>query len=756
MAKIPCTIRRGARYHFRRRLRLPNLIDTFVTVPLQTSDPAAAALRTAKLKARFATLYHNLFALAAFRAMVSGIAREKNLRAFAMMLLSSLLVPVPAFADTTQVKTAPEPAWAIASAPLPVPAEASGPVFVRHQDVIIHLDANGQQQYNSYRFKILNSNALQAGNISLVWNPAAGIPLVHAITVWRGAERIDVLKTTQFEVLRREDQLEVARLDGVLTAVLRVPDLRVGDELEVAYTIPASDPTLGRNDAGALFLGPAPGPGRYRLELSWARGFEPRHKLTPDMAAAVVRRDGAVEFRFDNPPMLTPPKDAPPRYQVQRLVEFSSFDDWAAVSRRFAQLFATAAKLDPRSPVKAEAARIAAANATPLERASAALRLVQQDVRYIYVGLDRGNLTPATADETWQRRYGDCKGKTALLVALLNELGIRAEAVLVNTVEDDGLDQRLPGPRMFDHVFVRAWIEGNALWLDGTLPSVVPPSAAPVFPLRWVLPVNAAGSALERIDWRPQRQPDEINLIDIDARAGFDAPAKVTATTILRRVKGLQQQLQFSPVSSDQLSAVLRQQLVGPVWQSVDTVKWHFDEKAQASVLTISGTWSIDWSNDGRAARSYALPGGGFSPPDRRVRSADQNQQVPFYRKPEYDCSVTTLRVPAQTRLDRWSTKDGFDTVLFGTRYYRGFERRDGAIRMIRGLRVEQPEVDAESARKDNARIATFDNSMAWTSYDPATPAPLAKPATAIPATDEIDWTADNVPCLGGASIAPR
>jgi transglutaminase-like putative cysteine protease len=674
------------------------------------------------------------------------------LHAFAMMLFGSLLFSVPALADPAQIRTAPDPAWAVASDPLPVPTDASGLVFVRRQDVIIHLDANGQQQYNSYRFKILNSNALQAGNISLVWNPAAGTPLVHAITVWRGAERIDVLKTTQFEILRREDQLEAARLDGVLTAVLRVPDLRIGDELEVAYTIPASDPTLRHNDAGALLLGPAPGPGRYRLELNWAKGYEPRQKMTPDMAAAVMRREGAVQFRFDNPPMLTPPKDAPPRYQVQRLVEFSSFDDWAGVSRQFAQLFATAAKLDPRSAVKVEAARIAASNATPLERASAALRLVQQDVRYIYVGLDRGNLTPATADETWQRRYGDCKGKTALLLALLGELGIRAEAVLVNTVEDDGLDLRLPNPRIFDHVFVRAWVDGKALWLDGTLPSVVPPSAEPVFSLRWVLPVSAAGSALERIDWRPQRQPDEINLLDIDARAGFDVPAKVTAITILRRVKGLQQQLQFSPVSSNQLSAALRQQLVGPLWQSIDTVKWHFDEKAQASVLTIIGTWTIDWSNDGGAARSYALPGGGFSPPDRRARSADQNQQVPFYRKPEYQCSVTTLRVPAQTRLERWSTKDGFDTVLFGTHYYRGLERRDGAIRIIRGLRVEHPEVEAESARKDNGRVATFDNSMAWASYDPASSAPLAKPTTGIPATDEMDWTADNVPCLGGAA----
>lgn len=588
----------------------------------------------------------------------------------------------------------------------------------------------------------------------IAWNPAAGEPRVHAINVWRGTERIDILKTTQFEILRREDQLEAARLDGILSAVLRVPDLRVGDELEVAYTVPGSDPTLRHNNAGTLFLAPAPGPGRYRLELNWDKVLEPRLKMTPDMAAVAVRREGAVQFRFDNPPVLTPPNDAPPRYQVQRLIEYSEFADWPAMSRQFAPLFADAAKLDPHSPVKAEAARIVAANVTPLERASAALRLVQQDVRYIYVGLNRGNLTPATADETWHRRYGDCKGKTALLLALLGEIGIRAEPVLVNTGEDDGLNERLPNPQMFDHVLVRAWIDGKPWWLDGTLPPVVPPTVAPSFPLHWVLPVSAAGSPLERIDWQQQRQPDEITLFDIDARAGFDVPAHVTATFILRGIKGLQQQMQFSPVSSDQLSAALRQQLVGATWQSVDAVKWRFDEKAQASVMTITGTWAIDWSNDGGDARSYALPGGGFSPPDRRVRAPDQDQKIPFYRKPEYNCYVTTLRVPTQTKLDRWSTKASYDTVLFGTHYYRGFERRDGAIRMIRGLRVEQPEVDADAARKDNARIAAFDNSMAWASYDPASPVPIAKNGKTIPATDEIDWTADHVPCLGEAADA--
>ena len=46
-----------------------------------------------------------------------------------------------------------------------------------------------------------------------------------------------------------------------------------------------------------------------------------------------------------------------------------------------------------------------------------------------------------TAATTWSRRYGDCKGKTALLIALLRGLGIEAEAALVSTDFGDGLDE---------------------------------------------------------------------------------------------------------------------------------------------------------------------------------------------------------------------------------------------------------------------------------------------------------------------------
>lgn len=632
------------------------------------------------------------------------------------------------------------------------PENVSGPLFVRRQDVEIHLSDKGQARYLGYRIKILQSSALQLGNISIVWNPSSDAPIVHEIKLFRDDQVIDVLKDSSFEVLRREDRLEMAVLDGTLTAILRIPDLRVGDELEVSLTTFANDLTLGENQSGLLVLTPSPSPGRYRLGLSWDQGQKPDLKMTEDMAAAMTAGERAIDFRFDNPAGLSPPKDAPARYQWQRVVEYTDFADWATISRHFAPLYERAATLDANSAIKHEADRIAAAQTTPFDRASAALKLVQQDVRYIYVGLDGQNLTPASADETWQRRYGDCKGKTTLLLALLRELGIEAEAVLVNASgADDGLDQRLPVPQYFDHVLVRAHIEGTDYWLDGTLPPVAGPSARPVFPVKWVLALTERGSDLQEIAWRPATTPDEINLYEIDARAGFDEPARVISTEIVRGVEGLQKQVQFSAVSAGQLLDVFRQRAIGDFWQTIDDVQWRYDQDAGASILTIKGTRMIDWDEGGRGAKSLTLPGGGFNPPQRRVRAADQDQTAPFYTEPKYTCHVTTVRLPSSTQANQWSSNSSFSTRLFGRSYYRAWALRDGSIRMVSGSRVDQPEIDASTARRDNERIAAFDNSMGRISFNPSRRRAAVGDGEPVPATYDIDWTADDVPCLSPA-----
>jgi hypothetical protein len=678
------------------------------------------------------------------------------MRIAATVLGACILCAAPADATNDQIQRAPIPDWAAASELMPVPANATGLVFVRRNDALVHLDEHGQAQFIGYRVKILHPNALQLGNLAIAWNPAAGSPAVHFVRIHRQDELIDVLRNASFEILRREDQLDAARLDGLLTAVLRIPDLRVGDELEVAMTIPGNDPTLKDTSAGILAFEASPAAGRFRLGLSWANGQEPHLKMSPDMVALAKRSQRAVTIDLDNPAILAPPKDAPPRFRWQRVVEYSDFADWPSVSSRFAPLFVQAAKLPANSPLRAEVKRIAAAHSSPLERAGAALELVQQQVRYIYVGLNGGNLNPASADETWQRRYGDCKGKTALLLGLLSELGIEAVPVLVsNAGVDDGMDTRLPNPGLFDHVLVRARINDSDYWLDGTLPAVADPSPEPVMPYRWVLPLTQQGSAIEQLKWHAPETPDEVTLFEIDARAGFDLPARIKSTMIVRGIKGLQQQVQFSGLTPAQLLSTMRQAMIGTTWQTIEDAQWRYDNKSNASVMTIDGIGTVDWENEDAGMKSLRLPGGGFNPPEKRIRPANQDQNIPFYNEEaNFNCYVTTVRVPESTQPPQWSFNSSFDTRIFGRNYYRAFRKNGDEISMIRGSRVEQREIDAATAKRDNVRIASFDNSMAVITYDPANGESEAGTDSYVPATYEIDWTSLDVPCL--ASSADR
>lgn len=658
--------------------------------------------------------------------------------------------PAAASAQDSKIGQGPPPAWVVQSEPLPVPEDASGLVFIRVQDSEVHLDKDGQWTYVGQRVKLLNPQALQIGNLAIAWNPAVGAPIVHALKIHRGTTEIDVLTKTKFEVLRREDNLEQMQLNGILTATLQVPDLRVGDELEIAYTLPATDATLKGDNFGMLALAGTTLPGRYHLGLNWTEGNEPKIQIDGELPGTTTRTANGLDVRADNPPPASPPKDAPPRYGWQRIVEYSDFSSWQAVAARIAPLFETAATLQANSPLLEEADQIAAANASPMDRAAAALKLVQQQVRYIYVGLNGGNFTPASADVTWQRRYGDCKGKTALLLALLGRLGIEAEPVLVNqATPDDGLDQRLPNPALFDHVLVRATIDGQQYWLDGTLPAVATASIRPERDYQWVLPLGDDRGALEHLPWSPAEQPNDLNLYEIDARAGFDKPARIVTTSIQRGLVGLGQHIQFSALSHDQLLQALRNELAAsPSWDTIEDVSYRYDVANRAALLTITGTGPIDWQDYGSGAKSLTLPGGGFNPPPKRQRPPDQDQAAPYYSAPDFNCYVTSVRFPEGTDPRKWDYNSTFDTQIFGKLYYRAFEKRDATIRMVRGSRVAQPEITAQTAAKDNERLAQFDNSKASIDYNPkGNVGTTAHPQT-VPATWETDWAKSAQFCL--------
>jgi hypothetical protein len=100
---------------------------------------------------------------------------------------------------------------------------------------------------------------------------------------------------------------------------------------------------------------------------------------------AVNQHDGLPELTYElrAPKSVMTAYGAPPRLNVQRLVAYSAFTSWSDISRLMWPLYDKAQALAPEPPVRLEARKIASAASDPAKRAEAALRLVQEQIRYV-------------------------------------------------------------------------------------------------------------------------------------------------------------------------------------------------------------------------------------------------------------------------------------------------------------------------------------------------------------------------------------
>lgn len=661
-------------------------------------------------------------------------------------------------ADNKDVRYASEASW-VAPVPSPTPAETPPGAALRvvYSDNQVYLGSNGMEAYQALRIRILKPEALQVGNLSVTWNPAGGAATVHHVRIIRDGQLTDVLSNTRFNVIQREGFLENAVLNGNLTATLQVPGLQVGDELEFAVTTQRKDPTVGDHLFGIAQLTPSGMPGDFRARILWPKASGVRWKASSDITDLVpVEAKDNIELVYElrDPHRAEIADGAPDRINVRRFIEMSDFGSWAELSARFWMLFDKAAALKKDSPVLKEVERIEALSQDPLVRLEAALQLVQDRIRYVYIGLNGGNYAPAGADATWERKFGDCKAKTTLLLAVLKQLGVPAEAILVDLNGGDGLSDHLPSPLAFNHVMVRATVGKMAYWLDGTRQGDARLSSEPPGPYRWVLPLRSAKGDLEPVPLKAATEPLELTYVYADARAGFDERAQVEVQSVSRGDAALKMRATLSVMSSeDAQRALISFWRQSDAWIEPSAASWNYDDQRGTMLLKVTGLGKLDWETDDDGGRKLVIFGAGFYKPEEFHRPAEQDQRAPWKLNfPRFRCWATAIRLPpadAQWKWDYYSPP--INVHMGGVHYYRTADLRDGLIRTVMSSNTEVPELTAGEANKLNEEVSSFNNYMSNV-YQIAggatgtTHIASSQPPFAL----EIDWTRPDVPCGQG------
>ncbi|MES2903807.1 MAG: DUF3857 domain-containing protein [Pseudomonadota bacterium] len=603
------------------------------------------------------------------------------------------------------LKFGPPPAWVSALAVPKPKAAIDAPIEVLLDDQQYWLEAGRISRYTSVAYRIVKPEGLPAGNLSVSWSPDTDTTTVHKLQIMRGTQVIDVLASGQkFTTLRREANLEQATFDGVLTANIQPEGLQEGDIVVLAQTTVHEDPILKNHVETSFADWNASQATVARARLSWPAGLPIKIKTSGDLPKGVEFRAGTargIEFSRGNVrPWLTP-KSAPVRFRLGRLGEASDFSTWADVADLLRPLYDQTSMIPATGPLRDEVNRIKAASTDPTVRAEQALQLVQQRVRYVALLMGVGGLMPATAEQTWSRRYGDCKAKTALLLGLLRELGVPAEPVVVNAAVGDIIAERLPAVGMFNHVLVRATLAGRPYWLDGTRNGDVHLVDLQTPNFGWGLPL-VRNAKLVRIVPEPLVAPLTDQVAEIDASKGLyvAAPARITSTLrgdfavalngMLAGASEEQRQELYRAYLQDQFSDV-----------TLQSGRYTFDRDSRQLRMEIAGTLKPDWSDGFLYVPASSI---GYTPDLDRPTGALHD--VPY--AVEYPAfNRTSIRVklpegfPAQTDLPRHNV----DEQLAGAEFKRSVRFVGGALLVDTSTRTLASEVTAIVARASEARL---------------------------------------------------
>ncbi|MDR1281638.1 MAG: DUF3857 domain-containing protein [Opitutaceae bacterium] len=300
---------------------------------------------------------------------------------------------------------------------------------------------------------------------------------LHSVCIRRGEQVFEHARLDNIHLLQREESLEHFMLHGCFTLLIVLEDVRPGDIIESSCTIERHPRVLSGYTATVFSLPLDAVTGRYRFSVTLPAGRPLRWKTVPaglePVRTPAPGTAGLARWTWnsDERTVTEAGEPAAPEWNIiAPWIQVSDCPDWGAIARSLHQAWPEAPEDAAAAPALGKLmAEIEAAGPGIAARTEKAIRLVQDEHRYLSVGTELGGFVPVPPETTARRRFGDCKDLTLLLVVLLRRLGLAARPVLVSPGLGNALSGLLPSPYLFGHVIVELTFDGNTRWIDPTL-----------------------------------------------------------------------------------------------------------------------------------------------------------------------------------------------------------------------------------------------------------------------------------------------
>jgi transglutaminase-like putative cysteine protease len=252
--------------------------------------------------------------------------------------------------------------------------------------------------------------------------------------------------------------------------VLRFDEFENGDLLEIAYVLSETDEAneTGPYNGGLISLGRGVPVALMEVELVGPAATLPAWEIA-NLEGEPVRSEndgGIVRLRWEWRDLPAIPIDLPaaPQLLVTPYLVYSNHPQWGDLADWYGRHVESRVRTSEQ--VEEIAQRLVKGLDERRDRINRLYRFVTIDIRYVGLEFGEHRFRPFSADWVLHHRIGDCKDKSALLVALLDAIGVPARMVMTRTADLGPVSSELAVLEIFNHAIV--YLPEDDLWLDGT------------------------------------------------------------------------------------------------------------------------------------------------------------------------------------------------------------------------------------------------------------------------------------------------
>ena len=613
----------------------------------------------------------------------------------------------------------PLPSWVQRTTiPAPDPARADAPIQFLLLESQTKLGVDSEETYFEMVMKPQTVGGLQGlSTITLPWNVARTDMTVHAIEALRDGKPIDLIKDKPFTILRRESKLEAAQINGVRSVVLPVRGLEMGDTVRISVTYRAAPSKLtARSEDLSKWQPPFPVELLDRriivpkgVPIKWRVGERaptPTVTETPTATVYYFAEKKAEPKKF--------PNSLPVRAQADD-VQFTAYQTWAEVVDGHVDMYKSARKTAPGSPLSLEADKIAAATTDPTKRMMMALRLVQDRVRYVAMLLGDGAYAPTSADESWEARYGDCKAKSVLLLALLDRLGITAEPMYVHSTSGEAIEKRLPSLATFDHVIVKAIVGGKPYFLDGTEYGHRVPGEVAAATFGYGLPI-VTGAQPEKIPAYVAAEPTMDTVVEWDGSKQLVGEVPFKAKLTLRGPMAVAARQKKTVAEKEgEFDEDIKNYVKGIPNEKIEIVSRSDDPTTGDYSFEFKGSYEMAWDEyEDRKGLRFPFDNDASKWNAEFERDEGAFKDAPVQLNPAYWQRQTETVILPSTKGFRVDDAKPIDRTIAGSRIWRTISLEGNRVTSVSNFRHIEPTITAEAARGAEDEIQAIGENWAY------------------------------------------